>query len=408
LTKPLRVAFFVPDFPRLSETFVVQRFTGMLDRGLDVHIVCRRFDRGSLHAFPRLQRVADLGSRVHKLPHTVSRLRAALEFPFVIGACLLRRPVASLRYLARGRREGIRVIREMYRDAPLVLIGPDVVHFEFGVDSRFRIASCKRLAARVVVSFQGSDINYVGLEHDPGFYADVWQHTDIVHAASNDLWRRAVARGCPPERPHVVIVPVVNLETFSDEGSRPARDSGEPLRILSVGRLHWKKGHEHALVALRMLIDRGIAAKLRIVGDGPHEDAIRFTVSDLGLGDRVTFVGPLEPVQLREEFRSADIFVHPAVSEGFSLVVLEAQALGLPVVATDADGLRENLEPGVTGLVVRRRDPGAIADAVQRLADDPSLRESMGAAGRKRARTCFAPETVLASYEAMYRHVAGA
>jgi colanic acid/amylovoran biosynthesis glycosyltransferase len=85
----------------------------------------------------------------------------------------------------------------------------------------------------------------------------------------------------------------------------------------------------------------------------------------------------------------ADLFLHAAVSEGFCNAVMEAQAMQLPVVTSDADGLRENVADGVTGFVVPRRDPAALAANMQVLINDPFLRTQMGAAGRERVQSCF-------------------
>jgi colanic acid/amylovoran biosynthesis glycosyltransferase len=407
----LRVAFVVPEFPRLSETFVVERFLGLVERGVDAHVVCGRFDRASVAHFPRLREVPGLRARIHVEPRTQPRWRAFVSLPFVLLACGVRHPIVTLTYIARGYRTwGIRLLAHLYRDAALALIRPRVVHFEFGVNARHRIASCKLLGARVIVSFQGADINYAGLDAGPGYYAEVWRHADLVHTASEDLWRRAVSRGCPAHLSHAVLAPMPNAAAYGDEpaiAARP-RNAGGPMRLVSIGRLHWKKGFEYGLEAVRMLAARGIDSTLRIVGDGPHADALRFTVCDLGLGDRVTFTGALPPEAVLDELRSADVFLHPSISEGFSLVVLEAQTLGIPVVTTDADGLQENLEADVTGIVVPRRDPEALAEALERLARDPALRAAMGKAGWERSRTHFAPGIVMDRYEQLYREVAGA
>jgi glycosyltransferase involved in cell wall biosynthesis len=99
--------------------------------------------------------------------------------------------------------------------------------------------------------------------------------------------------------------------------------------------------------------------------------------------------------------------VHAAVSEGFGNAVLEAQAAGLPVVCTDAEGLTENVEADVTGLVVARRDPAALAAAILRLARDPEQRVAMGEAGHRRARERFRLADQRAAFAAFFREVAG-
>ncbi len=109
-------------------------------------------------------------------------------------------------------------------------------------------------------------------------------------------------------------------------------------------------------MAVRKLVDRGVQCEYRIVGEGDFLGAVAFARHQLGLGDRVTFVGSGSRDLVRAEMQKADVLLHAAVSEGFCNAVLEAQAMKLPVVCTDADGLPENVENGVTGIVVARRD----------------------------------------------------
>ncbi|MCG8459465.1 MAG: glycosyltransferase [Holophagales bacterium] len=108
---------------------------------------------------------------------------------------------------------------------------------------------------------------------------------------------------------------------------------------------------------------------------------------------------------MRQRLRQADIFLHLAVSEGFCNAVLEAQASGVPVVASDAGGLPENVANGETGILVPAREPGAAADALARLARDPDLRRRMGEAGCRRARQHFHLETQLTAFEDLYHRV---
>jgi hypothetical protein len=177
------------------------------------------------------------------------------------------------------------------------------------------------------------------------------------------------------------------------------------LRLLSVGRLHWKKGHDQALSAVRSLLDSGIEVSYRIVGDGDHREPTLFAIDDLDLGNHVELLGALPACDVREQLAWADVFVHPSLTEAFGVAVAEAQAMGLPVVCSDAGGLPENVEDGVTGFVVARRDSHAIAAAVARLAGDSELRGKMGRAGRERALASLSLDRQLDEFEALYEAV---
>ncbi len=302
------------------------------------------------------------------------------------------------------KRFGIGVFRKLYLDARLLRLRCDLVHFEFGALAAGRMDLEDLLGCPIVVSFRGYDLNYVGLE-EPDFYRQVWRRASALHLLGDDLWRRAIRRGCPPDKPHALIPPAIDAGFFDPAGSERPASTGAPLRLPSVGRLEWKKGYEDAHVAVRKLLNRGIDCEYRILGDGNFLGALAFGRHQLGLGDRVTFLGAGSRDLVRAEMQKADVLLHAAVSEGFCNAVLEAQAMKLPVVCTDADGLAENVENGVTGIVVARRNPEALADALAALAGDPERRRRLGEAGRARVAARFRPEEQISAFAQLYRGV---
>lgn len=209
----------------------------------------------------------------------------------------------------------------------------------------------------------------------------VFGRTTRVHCVSDAIRRDAEAFGLSPSIARV-IRPAVDPERF-----RPGPGRAEPtdgIQALAVGSLIWRKDHELALLAVRHARDAGVDLRLRIVGDGPDRQHLRFTVADLGLDDHVTLVGARSPDQVLDELRAADLFLHTSTSEGISNAVLEAMACGLPVVTTDAGGMGEAVRDGVDGFVVAVRDHRSCARALGRLAADAPLRARMGRSGRQR------------------------
>jgi colanic acid/amylovoran biosynthesis glycosyltransferase len=289
-------------------------------------------------------------------------------------------------------------------DLEFICLKPDIIHFEFGSLAVGRTHLKELLNCKLSVSFRGYDLNFVGLDQ-PNYYQEVWEHADAFHFLGEDLWSRALRRGCPPEMPHKLIPPAIDLSRFPASENlvtQFAQAPGESIKILSVGRLEWKKGYEFALQAIKILKDQGIKCHYQIVGDGEYRDALTFARHQLKLEETVEFVGGLPHDQVVQALEKADIFLHSSVSEGFCNAVLEAQAMRLPVACTDADGLAENVDDGVTGFVVPRRDPKAMAAKLMLLSMGPSLRQSMGSAGRVRVESLFQFDQQLDAWESFY------
>jgi colanic acid/amylovoran biosynthesis glycosyltransferase len=405
-----RVALVLTGFPRVSETFIVSKFVGLLRRGWDVHVVCTNSRSRDWAGFPELAADPDIVRRVHVAWPDQPRWKAAALAPLVFLGLLISAPRRTLRYLRRaGRSLGLAAaFRRLYLDAEIVRLGPDIIHFEFGALAPGRTDLRDLIGSRIVVSFRGYDLNFVGLDQ-PDHYAAVWELAHGLHFLGQDLWRRARRRGCPPDVLRALIPPAIDAGFFRPDapGSREIRDASEPLRILSVGRLEWKKGYEDALLAVRKLVERGVPCRYRILGDGEYLGAVSFLRHEHGLEGVVELLGAQPRGDVLREMREADVLLHSATSEGFSNAVMEAQAMELPVVCTDADGLGENVANGETGFVVPRRDSNAMADKLELLARDPALRRRMGQAGRRRVLENFRLDDQLDRFEDLYHRVLG-
>jgi colanic acid/amylovoran biosynthesis glycosyltransferase len=401
-----RLVLIVSSFPKMSETFIVSMFLGLLERGWDVHVVCGVSEPGQWRHFKELEGCLSARKRVVKTwPHR-PRWLAALLAPVAFFSCFLRNPIGSWCYLRRGiKRFGLNVLHRFYLDANIVALKPDVVHFVFGSLAVDKMHLKHLLGSQMIVSFRGYDLNFSGLGHRD-YFREVWEQADALHLLGEGLWQRAQRRGCPPTKPHLLIPPAIDTKFF-DPGERVPTGASpvRPLRILSVGRLTWEKGYEYAVEAVRFLADHGVRSELRIIGDGVMLEPLAFARHQLGVENSVQFLGGLPRANVREEMLAADLFLHASVSEGFGNAVIEAQAMELPVLCSDAGGLPENVVDGETGFVVPRRDSQALAEKLAVLARDPALRQRMGRAGRKRVLERFQLDDQIEAFDQLYRSV---
>ncbi len=197
-----------------------------------------------------------------------------------------------------------------------------------------------------------------------------------------------VRQGWPAARTHYLPNFVADFATAPPADDLPP---GHP-RLLGLGRLHTDKGFDMAIRALARLP----TASLVIAGTGPEQRALAALADAEGVADRVHFIGWRDdPGAL---LRAADVFVCSSRIEPLGNIVLEAWSAGTPVVAADATGPAELLADGLTGRLVRREDPVALADAVARVLAEPDETAAMRAAGRRRYECEFSATPVLARW----------
>jgi len=170
--------------------------------------------------------------------------------------------------------------------------------------------------------------------------------------------------------------------------TRPPHDG--PLSLLCIGTLHEVKGQTYLIEACRLLTERGIDVVCRFVGDGPDHQMLAEQIAKAGLSDRVELLGRRTREQIAELLRNTDVVVTPSVPtksgkrEGIPVVLMEAMASGVAVVASGISGIPELVDDQVSGLLTPPRDAAALADALEKLQRDPELRQRLGKAGREK------------------------
>lgn len=188
--------------------------------------------------------------------------------------------------------------------------------------------------------------------------------------------------------------------------SRPTfRKQANEVIIGIVARLIVEKDYPTLIRAMRQVVDKHAYARLVIIGDGPLRSELQHLVHSLDLQQHIDFLGQQDyAARLMPGF---DIFAFPSLFEGFGLVLLEAMAAGLPVIATRVASIPEIVEDGVSGLLVPPQDPDRFAAAINTLIADPALAHRMGQAGQTRVADNFTVEAMVQHTAQLYRAVLG-
>lgn len=218
----------------------------------------------------------------------------------------------------------------------------------------------------------------------------------IVTVSSADLELAASASVAPRERMVTVrnAMPDVAGDLLAEPGASPPG-------LVMVARFAPQKDHASVLRALATVRDREWT--MTFVGEGPGEAATQRMARDLGLEDRIEFLGFRSDVP--QLLARHQVFVLASAFEGLPRSILEAMRAGLPVIATDVGGVREALGDGSAGCLVAPRDVQALAHDLRRLIEDPGLRERMGREARRRYRDHFAFDRLVDETMAVYREV---
>ena len=190
--------------------------------------------------------------------------------------------------------------------------------------------------------------------------------------------------------------------SFSEPYSRE-----NPLQLISVGRTYWIKGYNYALQACKLLKENSLAFHYTIIG-GAGDEELQFLISDLELQECVTLLGRIPQSEVFDRMRRASLLLLPSVEEGIPNVVVEAMALGLPVLSTDCGGVTELIEEGVQGWLVAPRKPNALAEVV--LAFSRLSLDKIGEvrlAARKKVEKQHSEEAMVNGMEELYYEVLG-
>jgi len=381
------VAYVVSRFPKLSETFVLFEILAVEQAGVPIEVYPLQRERtATVHPEAR-----SLVARAHFAPLlSLAILGSQLHY-------LWRRPGVYLRTLADLVRWNLGSVR--YLGGALAFF-PKAVHFarrmaEDGVSHvHAHFASHPAAVAFAIHRLEG--IPYSFTAHGSDLHRDRHMLRQKVAEARfvvpiSEFNRRVILDECGDE--HASKLAVIHCG-IDPEIFRPVpgekRSADGPLRLVCVGTLHEVKGQAVLIEACRRLAARGIAFRCDLVGDGPDRVALERQARGAGLDGRVRFLGALARPEVAARLRDSDVAVVPSVPtrdgrrEGIPVALMEAAATGRPVVASRLSGIPEAIADGAEGLLVEPGDASGLADAIARLAEDPALRERLGAAARER------------------------
>jgi len=424
----MNIAFIVGYFPKLSETFILNQVTALIDRGHKVTIFAATDPRETkVHRdvtdYHLMGNVIYWGVPLNK----AVRLFKALGL-ILTGLC--RNPgliLKSLNVLRFGKLA--LTLRLLFLAVHFTDTSFDIIQCHFGTVGVF--GACLKdmgIGGKLVTTFHGADIRR-GIRSGGGLYSGLFKSGDCFIAISEYNYSHLIAFGAPPEK--IVRLPMgldINTLPFdrgpddeilpdsheTNQAGAPAgtADSSEgesPVRIVTVARLAPEKGLEYGIRAVDGLLARHPETRIKytIIGGGDLEASLQGLVVELGLEDTIFLGGPMGHDEVLHHLGRSHIFLLPSLAEALPVSLLEAQAAGLPVVATTVGSVPQVVEDSRCGFAVPPEDTSALTDRLSYLLTHREQWKEMGKTGREYVREHYDRAVLTEKLIELYEQVLG-
>jgi colanic acid/amylovoran biosynthesis glycosyltransferase len=380
----VRIAFILSSFPALSETFILNQITGLMDLGHEVDIYAQSHSSDDkIHLDVQRYRLLTRSHYFDEIPQSKSLrlLKAIILFIkyFHKNPIILLRALNVLQY---GRMAFS--LRLFY--AVILFLGQsyDILQCHYGPNGSFGALLRKiGVKGKLVTMFHGWDIR-CGQEKGRQVYRHLFEQGDCFLSISNYNYNNLINLSADPDK--IVYHPVgIDVERFAFSDELKEKTDKKSIRLLTVARLVPEKGIPYSIKAVKSILDQNPSLEIEyhIVGDGPQRKDIILLIENLDLGKYVFLIGEMTQEEVVNEMINADLFILPSVHEALPVVLMEAQAMKLPVVAATVGSVFELVRDGISGFLVEKCNPGAIAERLGYLLENRHLWPRMGECGRR-------------------------
>lgn len=406
----MKILVITGSFPGFNHSWLIDQLAGLKRRGHELTIIASPVPRGEpehpgyrAQGFDRVvhYRPRRMDNKALRLAHT--GLLALRHVPMNprLARTLDPRRVLSAKILTADVLTTAVLVSRLGRF--------DVVHCHDG-EIGYSASVLRRLGYirdPIITTFHGPDVSDETFRAKHGHGRLVSEVCNAVTVGSGFIRRRMLeTMPIAPERIHTI---PMGLEMGDMTFKERQPDADGTVRLLTVTRFVPVKGLLHAINAFGMIAAQHPGLIFELVGSGPLEAELRARVHELGLDDRVRFLGAMTRAELRPVWDRAHLFVQSGVvlsngqAEGQGVTLLEAQASGIPVVCTDAGGMPESVEAGRSAIVVLQGDTEALAQGLDSMLRRASAWPEMGHRGRAFVERTLSNPVVLDRFEEVYR-----
>lgn len=376
----MKINLVLNTFPRASESFLVSWINLLIDKNYQVNLII-------------------LENKKIFTKHSVSKY-ALITKRFDLQVLLK----SAFKFLKN------KDLRLAYYTSLFSAKSPDLVHFSYTSIPSMQLNAVRELklkAIKTVVSCRGHSENvrpYIDTSRSQKL-KDLFEIVDSTHCVSQEMLDRMVIDFGLDRYKGFVNRPAINIELFKFEPSLSAFDLNRKLIIITNGRLTSLKGYIFAFLALQKLKSLNINFEYRIIGEGPEKDNTLFYIERLGLRENVKLLGTMSSEDVKVKLSEADIYLSCTLNEGISNAVMEAMAVGVPVISTSVNGMPELVINGITGVLIEPYFAEPITDAILKIAHDGKFRNEIVHNARKLIENDFHLGRLGEVFDAEYRRL---
>ncbi|MBA7666843.1 D-inositol-3-phosphate glycosyltransferase [subsurface metagenome] len=379
----MKIAFIVGKFPTISETFILNQITGLLDKGHDITIFAKYFS-GNSKVHGDVIKYELLNKVNYFINFPENKFRRILNGIYLFIRGIFKNPIITLNSINIFKyKQDASSLKLLYLVTPFLGKRFDILQCHFG-NIGIIGAKLKQLGVqgKLVTMFHGNDIR-AGLKKGPGIYKGLADKGDCFLATSNYCYNSFLKFGFNSEKiiRHTV---GIDLSKFPFQPKYNYNRFKDIIIILTVTRLIKGKGISYGIKAINEVLKRNpkINLEYHIVGSGNLENNLKELIRKLDLQKTVKLFGEVTQEEVINKLRKSHIFLLPSLEEALGVVLLEAQAVGIPVIATSVGSVSQALLDGKSGFIVPEKNVNALAERIEYLINNPDVWTKMGLAGR--------------------------
>jgi len=383
IKKNKEIVFKIPEFPHLSETFIIAQIVTALNLGYKIKIVTRKVIENTSLISPLIFEYNLLDNIIIE-DYKIPRNKVLRLFKWVF---ILIQNINHLKSIVSFHREFSKLSLSWLYQWRFYFQFNDasIIHIQYGTNAYpFRIIKNKTIFKPIViVTFHGHDAFFplYGRIPNDGYYKRLFDQNYLITANTPYLAQKLIELGCPDE---ILRVVPVGVDTDFFHPRNVKKEFNKTLKLITVGRLDKFKGQLYCIKAVNLLISNGIDVTLTIIGEGEERKNLQKLIVECQLQEKVFLLGKKSQIEVRRALWNHDVYLLTGVAttsglrESQGLATLEAQACGLPVIAFDSGGIKYTIQDKKTGFICSEFDVQEVAQKIELFYSERNLIKEMG------------------------------